>query len=442
MRPLLGVLGAAFFACGGFTPVVPVPPSDAGATRDAGAGDAGEESDAGELDAGETDAGDVDGGFVDVDAGVVSDAGVPTGWRFVPVAGSKCARGAQAGIGYNVGSSTELIIYLQGGGACWNTGTCQPSVQQWGPICNYGSNNVCLWNAAGGTQPLAALVSHPDPYPADGGGAFPSELASVASSLLFARRPENPLRDATMVFVPYCTGDLHAGDAVRTYQVKADLFAQPTPRQHHFAGAANLDAYFAWLRTQHPTVQRIWFIGVSGGGYGVSLNLGRVKRAFPEAEVHLLADSAPMIPSAHWNAWASAWNLQLPQGCTDCDAGLPETMDFTIDTEGDSRIALLAYDPDNVITPFFYAGGTTAAWASPPYGTYTANLAPLLDSYDTKPNARYFALPEQKHVMIQGYGMVQADGGISAPYTSRDGGTTLRAWVDAWITGTNWTSQR
>lgn len=84
MRPLLGVLGAAFFACGGFTPVVPVPPSDAGATRDAGAGDAGEESDAGELDAGETDAGDVDGGFVDVDAGVVSDAGVPTGWRFVP----------------------------------------------------------------------------------------------------------------------------------------------------------------------------------------------------------------------------------------------------------------------------------------------------------------------------------------------------------------------
>lgn len=441
IRSGLVVTLLCFAACGGL-PVGPQPPGDAG-SRDAGPPDAGDR-DAGELDGGELDAGAPDAGDVDAgrpDAGSEADGGVAD-WRFIGIPGSRCARGAQAGIGYRPGAPDELLIYLQGGGACWNTGTCQPSLQQWGPICNYGSNAPCLWDNAGGTKPLAAFVSHTDPFPADGGGAFPSELATVASSLLFSRRVENPVHDATMVFVPYCTGDLHAGDAVRTYQVKADAFSQPVARQHHFAGARNLDAYFAWLRTQHPNVQRIWFIGVSGGGYGVSLNLGRVKAAFPEADVHLLADSAPMLPSNYTAAWFNEWNIQLPQGCTDCDAGLPRTIEYTVDQHPDSRIALLAWNPDSVITPFFYAPGTTAGWAAPPYDTYRTNLAALENLYDTKSNARYFTLADQQHVMLQGYGVVQSDGGISAPYSSRDGGTTLRAWVDAWVSGTNWTSTR
>ena len=37
--------------------------------------------------------------------------------------------------------------------------------------------------------------------------------------------------------------------------------------------------------------------------------------------------------------------------------------------------------------------------------------------------------------MLQGYGVVQSDGGISAPFGSPDGGTTLKRWIDAWATG-------
>ncbi len=448
-----------FASCGG----VPSEKPDAGARVDAGVQDAGFADagvtdagvpDAGVVDAGVADAGVVDAGEVDagvpdageVDAGIfdagLSDAGAASAWRFVPITGSKCARGAQAGIGYNAGATDELVIYLQGGGACWNNGTCQPSFHQWGPICNYGMNSLCFYDDSGGTQPTAVLVSHPDPFPSDGGGRFPAELASVSSSLLFARRAENPVRDATYVFVPYCTGDLHAGDATRTYFVKADAFAQPAPRTHHFAGATNMDLYLANLRAQHPVVQRVWLFGVSGGGYGASLNFDRVKRAFPEATVHLLADSAPMLQPAHWNAWATEWNIQLPQACADCDGGLPRTMEFGIDSSPNSRVALLAFDRDPVIARFFYSGGTTDSWLNAPFGTYATNLAQVTGMYDSKFNARYFIRREESHVMLQGYGMVQTDGGISAPYVSTDGGATLRAWIDAWVTGSgSWQNQ-
>jgi hypothetical protein len=372
---------------------------------------------------------------------VTGDAG--SQWAFVGVAGTQCALGAQAGLGYNRGSSTQLVIFVEGGGACWNNGTCHPSLFQWGPVCNYGSDAVCLWDNPGGTRALAVNVENPDPYPADGGGAFPAALAAIKDSLLFARRAENPLREASYAFIPYCTGDLHAGNATKTYSLKADLFAAPTTVTHHFAGAQNFELDLDWLRALHPAVQTLWLIGVSGGGYGAQLNFQRVRQAFPEATVHLLADSAPMLDSPHFNDWASAWNLQTPAGCTGCDAGLPAILTSEADGAPSSRVALLAYAEDQVITRFFFSAGNTGDWLTPPYATYTANLVRLEAAYDARPNTRDFRLPGQEHVMLQRYGVVLADGGVTPAAFSPDGGTTLKAWVDAWATGTGpWTSQR
>ncbi|MFO0600526.1 MAG: pectin acetylesterase-family hydrolase [Myxococcaceae bacterium] len=434
------VLAVVAVGCGTPVEVPPAPDSgsmnDGGAGRDGGAdagpGDAGS-TDAGSNDAGASDAGTGDGGTLDVgDAGAV--------WTFVPIAGSKCARGAQTGFGYSAGATDTLVIFLQGGGACWNTGTCHPSLQQWGPVCNYGSNSVCLWDNPGGTQPLAAFVAHPDPFPADGGGAFPSELAQVKSSLLFARRAENPLSAASYVFVPYCTGDLHAGDATRTYLVKADLVSNPAPVTHAFNGARNMDLFLADLRARHPTVNTIYLMGASGGGYGASLNLHRVRAAFPEAVVHLLADSAPMLDSPHWNDWASEWNIQLPPGCAGCDAGLSNVLEREIDLATGARVGLLAFQEDGVITRFFFSGGDTNSWLNPPFATYSASLNAELLRYDARPAARYFVVTGQEHVMLGGYGVVLSDGGISPARRSNDGGTDLRTWLNAWIDGGTWPS--
>ena len=75
---------------------------------------------------------------------------------------------------------------------------------------------------------------------------------------------------------------------------------------------------------------------------------------------------------------------------------------------------------------------------------YAAALNPLLVKYDSHPNTRYFVVPGMEHVLIGGYGIVGADGGVSAPRKSRDGGTDLKGWVDAWATGADagWESTR
>lgn len=425
-RPL--ILSLVVCACGP-GPFVPThPPRDAGV--DAGA------------DAGRPDAGGGDAGALD--AGPAEPITTPVGtWTWVPVDGSECGAGARAGLGINRASgSDELFLFLQGGGACWNTGTCVPSFQQFGPLCDYG--NICLLDAAGANQPTATHVTEPDPFPSDGGGWFPRELATIERSLALDRtRPENPFRDATFVYVPYCTGDLHAGAATKDYLYKPGAFDQPRTFTMHFSGAKNMDAYLARLKATLPDVKRIWLTGVSGGAFGATLNLDRVRRAFPNAEVHLLADSGPFVPTPHFDQWMSEWKLQTPVGCTDCDAGFPSIAAHLSTTWPDSRLALLSYDEDKVISWFFYAPPGAANFLNPPTQTFKTNLGALEDRADLTMNAKYFVVPGTEHVLFGDYGVTQADGGLSAPRRSRDGGTDLRAWINAWATGdAGWQSTR
>src|SRR5215472_8194264 len=97
-----------------------------------------------------------------VDAGQVADAGVGSGdaglpgtvgtWTWIPIAGSMCASGSAAGFGVNPsGAGDDLLIYLEGGGACWNQGSCIPSLLQFGPLCGYGT--VCILTGPGANQP-------------------------------------------------------------------------------------------------------------------------------------------------------------------------------------------------------------------------------------------------------------------------------------------------
>jgi hypothetical protein len=393
----------------------------------------------------------VDGGRPDggVDAGVLLDAGplpsTPPGqWTWVPVDGSECGAGARAGLGINrADAGEELFVFLQGGGACWNTGTCRPSLQQFGPLCDYAQ--ACLLDVAGGQQPTSVYVAHPDPYPADGGGAWVTDRNQLRASALFDRsRSDNPFRHASFVYVPYCTGDLHAGSATRQYLWKPGLFDQPVPLTMHFSGAKNVDAYLARLKATFPGVKRIWLSGASAGAFGATFNLLRVQRAFPGAEVHLLADSGPFVPTVHWTEWNNEWNLQLPADCVDClDGGFAATFEHIAD-RASGRVGLLSYDHDAVIAWFFLAPAGAASFVSPPVDAFANNLDLLLQRYDARAKAKYYVLPGREHVLIGGYGTVLADGGVSAPLRPADGGVDLRTWVDAWGTGVDggWRSVR
>lgn len=411
--------------------------NDGGGASDAGGSDAGG-SDAGSDDAG----GDDDGGASD--AGGSDGGSDPSeGWTWVPVEGSRCASGATAGIGVNLSqTSDDVLIYMQGGGACWNQGTCVPSLLRFGPVCHYG-DTICLYDGPGGAQPTATFVTHPNPFPADGGGVFPSELRLITGVRVFDRDDvENPFRDATFVYVPYCTGDMHTGDNVKTYKYKHDLFGPEHDYTFHFAGAANMELYLEELAALRPNASRVWLTGTSAGGYGATFHLDRVARFFPDAEVALLADSSPFVDTHHWDSWKSAWNMQFPEGCDDCDEGFQQVMAHVLSANADKRIGLLAFDSDQVIRYFFHGGNGIEAVLDPPSSNYTNGLNALLSTYDAHPNAAYFVLPGTEHVMWGGYG-TRTDDGYTAPRPSPDGETNLKEWIDAWATGApSWSSVR
>ncbi len=381
-----------------------------------------------------------DAGTVDAGEPIVAS---PGSWSWIPVEGSQCASGSTAGIGVNLTEGSEdLFIYLEGGGACWNQGTCVPSLLRYGPLCDYGT--FCPLDTPGGTQPTAVHVTEGDPYPRDGGGAFPAALQLFKGTRAFDREdPANPFRGADYAFIPYCTGDLHAGNATSTYSYKYNLFDSPKDYTVHFKGAGNMELYLQRLRATRPNVKRIWLTGSSAGGYGATFNLERVKRAFPAAQVHLLADCSPFIQPVHWERWQEAWALELPQGCADCDAGMPQVMGHLARSNPTSRVGLMAYDQDRVIAWFFLAPQGAAGGLNPPLGAYGNALGKLVESYDGQANSRYFIAPGDTHVLWGAYGTKGADGGYSASPRSRDGGTDLKAFVDGWATGgPGWTSSR
>jgi len=196
-------------------------------------------------------------------------AGPDDGWTWVDVEDTRCANGRPTGYGLREGSSGDLVIYLMGGGACWDAVTC------------YGLSTA--WNITAG-------------YPRD---TFESEPLRKAGIF-------EPFAGATHVYVPYCTGDLHAGTLVREHV--------PGQKAHH-VGAKNLDAILARLATPRG---RVFVVGTSAGGYGAQLNAGRFAAHFPRNEVHVMADSAPLVKTDKLEGWKATWGVEerreLPDG--------------------------------------------------------------------------------------------------------------------------------
>ena len=121
----------------------------------------------------------------------------------------------------------------------------------------------------------------------------------------------NPFADASYVLVPYCTGDLHAGDGIAVYHVNG----QPTVTYHY--GAHNLDLYLRKLGGSFPSVDHVWLVGQSAGGFGTLFNQSFVASAFG-VTTDVIDDSGPGIGSS---GYPPSWKVRLPPGCEDCDRG-------------------------------------------------------------------------------------------------------------------------
>jgi Pectinacetylesterase len=264
-------------------------------------------------------------------------------WTWVPFDDAFCANGSTTGIGINPGDAgARLVVFLNGGGACWDEATCYQL-----QTASY------IQSGYGQTQ-------------------FSGDAQTLLGSSFFNRNDAaNPFKNDSFVFVPYCTGDVHAGSVTQNYGGK------PT----HHVGLQNMAAFLQRIVPSFPDASRVILSGSSAGGFGALTNWYQTQQAFGAKRVDLLDDSGPPLPAPYLTesleqTWRNAWNLNaaIPAGCPACATDLDAVIAFYGTTMTGHRAALLSYTQDSVISLFFQIPGTQVELG---LGALKAEMAPF-----------------------------------------------------------------
>lgn len=177
---------------------------------------------------------------------------------------------------FQPGDEDKLLVFFNGGGACWNNETCVGSLF----LSNIPDN-----------RPTYNPSMYQENTPVNAGGIFDND------------DPQNPFASWSKVFIPYCTGDIHIGSNDYTYTdvngAVTGFPGAPVTVQHR--GFDNFMAVREWLKRYyyHNTTQpsKMLVAGSSAGGYGATINFPYLKSAFPFAKASLFSDAAAGILS-------------------------------------------------------------------------------------------------------------------------------------------------
>ncbi|MCB9478132.1 MAG: hypothetical protein H6683_00480 [Deltaproteobacteria bacterium] len=222
---------------------------------------------------------------------------------FFPTDRVRCFDGSQASVSISPGDNPDnVMIFLEGGGARWPGGG------------------------------VALTVDVPI------GVGFRS------------RSDNNPLRDWTIVYVPYCDASIHSGDNELEYEGEG-------VRYHH--GLRHSTASIALAKQLYPDAKKVLVAGSSAGGFGTFFSWVIARSQFPDAQTYILDDSG----QGFWNpddletfeTIKQAWDLRLPEDiCTKC--GITEwtyAFDLYMQYDPRVRIGLVSWYQDSVIGGVF-----------------------------------------------------------------------------------------
>jgi len=225
--------------------------------------------------------------------------------------GPVCLRGTPYQVNLRRGTSNNVLLYLEGGGACWNYANC--------------------W-----VSPLAKLTAGP----AAGVGVLEADNAA------------NPFRDWNIVYASYCDGSVFAGDNIATYNGKRTY--------HH--GLFNLSAAVTLIQREFPTPDRIVVSGSSAGGFGTYSGYSVTRVAFPGTPILVFDDSGPGLqnpadPAATADRIAN-WHYTdiIPSTCTSCGMQLTYLTGWALERDPTLRVAYFDYLQDAVLRFFLQLG--------------------------------------------------------------------------------------
>ncbi len=205
--------------------------------------------------------------------------------------------------------SNKTVVVFEGGGACWDQDSC--------------------------TTSSLLGASNPNGIPADYMSSPIAQLMTPMTSRLSLLGTVQT-QQWNIVYMPYCTGDVHTGNKVGVYsEIDPD-----NPKVYHHRGALNTEAAAAWLKENLPQPKHLLVTGASAGGAGATANYAVVRNSLNPKASGLMADSGPLYsaprsassdqyPSLHLhNKIRDVWGLDGDEGLlTKMQAQFPGLLD-------------------------------------------------------------------------------------------------------------------
>ena len=306
---------------------------------------------------------------------------LPEGWTKIEPGGeTRCAHDTPYAYWVRPGTTNKLFVYFQGGGGCSTAETCGLSENYKGEVTDNDNPDFTI------------------------GGVFD------------LNNPDNPFKDDTMLFVPYCTGDIHIGNRVVTYTPESG-----EPFDIHHRGFVNTEAAFEWVYANFEQPGSIFMSGCSAGALGSMLYTPHVIRHYPESTVTQLGDSGGgLVLNIEWDIDS---DYDAGQYFPDWIPGMQEEIAKTF-TVAKYYSALANYYPDytfaqynsaadRIQTRYFTADGGSA-------DDYPATLQASLDEVAQQANNfRSYTAEGNHHCMLE----------TTKLYNEENDGVRVRDWV-------------
>jgi hypothetical protein len=208
------------------------------------------------------------------------------GWNTLRPGGeTTCALGGEYQFWARIGDPTRLVVYLYGGGGCWDAETCDPE------------------RSIRGQRETFTYVSKIEP----------ARHPARQSGILDIGHPDNPVAGYSIVAVPVCTGDVFLGDRDVTYTLKTESGEIRKFTIHH-RGQTNTMAAMDWIRANFDSPREIFVAGSSAGALGTPLYASLLAQHYPMARVVGLGDDG------------GSWGITATGGVNPGHWGIPEVL--------------------------------------------------------------------------------------------------------------------
>ncbi len=297
-------------------------------------------------------------------------------------AGPLCIAGTPYSAFTRVRNPNKVMIFLQGGGACWQDFY----------FCN-------------------VLSEAQEPGTVEPAGIFTDRFDTAERTI------ENPLKSWSIVYLPYCDGSVFNGDNDVFDPAFGQAIGVPQAVVRFHRGLRNATAGIDLAKSSFPNAKRVLVAGSSAGGVGaVGLPAFIARIAFGNrARFGVFNDAGPVAINPFEvdgiAKRAADWRFGqfYPPSCLGCDdmgQGGTALIDWRLDNDATIREAFYSTDGD-LTNRFFLQVPTQAAYRGLVLGAHDPLHAEHEDRYK-----RFIRSGANTHIALQSdqYYEVRADG--------------------------------